>query len=281
MSVEEEIGRASQEANRIVEDEKSIISILSGIAGSELYKNAADRDSFIYSVIQRKFPNIIDRELMAAVIDKKYLSKDSNMRGRIDEIYRVHSAAIEQGHPSPEYRKLIETVDGYYNLRTFLTIMNDTAIEDLRKEWDKEATEAVIKNREEEDKKKTIEIFENYKILVPSEKSREGNVEMTLSDYLDGIATKAARGEMSDKEFKTRVAHLKANFTFIVEIFQRKYILDKYIDERKRAREEWLKWQEENNLFEATEKSQKELNKSAYNLRKATIKLAIAEKLTK
>lgn len=275
-----------------------------------LEDTARNPESWTYKRIKEKYPDILDRELLIGALAKKYTDpEESESQQRINELGVVvddidqktdtmedvtHKGAIDQGYPPEEYTELINSRqrpaaeqsklksrrDEIADLIQFVGIMNDTEDELIQKQLENEANNAKMEHRIAIEKEEAVRKFEEYRILVPSEKDASGQTEVSLKEYLDGIAGKVALGTTSKRELETRIAHLRANFHFAFDPWVRKYVFKKYLTERKKAADEWLKWHNKYLYTETlTEEEQKSLDKATYEYSKMSIAVQIIEQV--
>ncbi len=275
-----------------------------------LEDTARDPESLTYKRIKEKYPDILDRELLIGALAKKYIDpEESESQRRINELGVVidgidqktvrmeevtHKGAIDQGHPPKEYIELINSSlrpaaeqsklksrrDEIADLIQFVGIMNDTEYELIQKQLEIEANNARMEQRTVIEKEEAIKKFEEYKITVPSKKSESGQIEITLREYLEGIAGKDALQSISKKELEIRITHLRANFHFSFNPSVRKYVLEKYMAERRKAADEWLKWHHKYLQTEIlTEEDRKSLDKATYEYGKMSLAVQIIEQI--
>jgi len=248
MSVEEDITKIVHEYET-KNGPNSTEKILSSIMRDQLIKPgvsieeiASDPESFAYKIVEDRYPEILDRELLAGVLSKKYLDPESEFQNEFHQLEFRHSAAIEQGHPPVEYSRMAEKNSGIFNVVKFLTAMNWTEYETLQKKWEKEAEQEKEKEITFKQKREAVKEFESYRILVPREGSEE-SVELSLKEYINSLAVKMFREEMKKTDIDTRIEHIKANFKFAIKPIYRMYIFEEYLNVYKTAQKNWLTWE--------------------------------------
>lgn len=241
---------------------------------------AKDPRSLTANIIRDHYPDILDRELLAGALDKKYLDREeSEYPKKIDELEAENKAAIEQGHAPAEYTSLVERKSEIADLVLFLSLMNQTEDEAMQKQWEKEARAAEHERQIQIDRETALKKFEEYEIAVPTREDPNVHKNLSLGKYIDGVATLAASGNISKEEYQTRVDHIKANFQFAFEPQIRWYIGEKYQEECKAARQEAEKWQSEAILHELSDEDKIAARKALKALLKADSALQIVREI--
>jgi len=282
MGVEDQMSEMIGESEKDLSSPLSLVSKIRALSTEGIEVAASNPESHSFQVVQNKYPNILDRELLAGAIDKQFLGESSDLSKEIEDIYDRNEQAIEQGHRgTSNYDGLMDKRSKFFDLSRFLTIMNDA---------ENDKTLAEIERREKQEEKaiedetkrhESVSRFREYSILIPSTKTESDNVEMTLSEYLSGIARKTQNRQFTRKECETRVMHLKANFNFAFEPGEKKYVLEEYETKKKEAQKEWEKWQSQAILHELEKDEIKAADTSSYNLRIASLELDIILELLK
>lgn len=275
-------------------------------------KLAIEEPSFAASKIKRFCPDLIDREILISSLEKKYLDpkeseskkreielkkliesidnqlehmEDNSYRGSIDQGYqprRYKELLQERNILSEEYWKIKERSETVQDLIDFITMMNDAENDKIERKLEEQKYKAYLGQAKKIEKERIIKKFEETKILVPSDKYESGQVELSLKEYMEGIASFIInKGDNKDNktEVQTRIQHLKANFQFHFHPLVRTYIIEKYLEDRQQARNNFEYWKEKEKIRELTEPEKELSNKAAHNFRKANIILEIVDQI--
>ncbi len=202
-------------------DDDIVANIREGLQPNETLEQAiiAERYPDI-QILKDRYPDILDRELLASVLEKKYLAPDSSYTKELEALERRHEAAIEQGHPPIEYTDHIVKKSKVSALVDFLTKLNDHEYEKMSQGWLAQATIEEDDRRQAErvaEIREARELLYNHHLYVPSEKNPSGQVDITLFRFVDGLAYKLIRGEMDGTEESARIKLLKET---IEEVFR-------------------------------------------------------------
>lgn len=213
----------------------SLAEIIKGSikAGASL-ENIA-QDSVAQKVLIEKIPDLVDRDLLAAEIYNKYLYTDteaettketvrqeeSEWRKKFNAAAEEWEKSITQGVNYKPYVELHRKLDDAELLYEFITAVDTNEIAKQQETEEKQARDEERTRFQERAKKeetktkqetrlKALEIFENYKIKVPTRQNEEELSEpISMKEYAKGIALLR-----NNKERSKRIEHLSANLKF-------------------------------------------------------------------
>lgn len=223
MSVEGDMGRveASFEAKKGSGPEEEVVADLIASNRQEgeslkesLNRNAENPKSLVYTYIEGKYPDILDRELLAGVLGKKYFSEESPLNQEYQEMLDQREKRSDKGLSlNWSQEQLITRFNQIHDYIEVLLKMNDTAYKKLEASWEKEECEDNTES-DEEVEKSAQEKLSTIKLKVPSAKDPENGVVMSLEEYITAIAKKMHMNisvrERDDLDI--RVNHLKDVF---------------------------------------------------------------------
>lgn len=271
-------------------DESAVTQIVeSGKQEDERFEEALDRfaredHKIVYQLVEGDYPNILDRELLAGALEKKYLDPESEEAKEYEELLEARERNKDLGVSTDgQTERTIKRHQQIGNFIDFLTKMNDRAYEKLEQGWQKEAegeqAEAAKKFAIESAERKQ----ENTEVEVPSRLDPEKTVRLKLGDYIHALAILLTRkpGKDEIKSINMRIDALKDTMLATMEKSELIALYEKSRNDAKRLEKEYLELEADSRLYEPTAESQEALLKAADLSRTANFKTIIYSEFLK